>query len=404
MKHFTIQLVDAGRQTRQWSIWANTLTVGSDPRSKLVLPAPAARLVGAFRSDAAIELPFGQLLVTEDTPFQSHLWEKARDRIAKSRLLGWNEPGEKGKNARAAVLAGFGALFFFATGAMYLCRGPVRPADVGDLPSYIVDLVPEDKVVDPPKPVEPDPVVVPESGADQPIADPNQGGPTEARTVAQPPNSPAGVMAGSVLARANTDMGDLLGNQVDPNVSNMIDVIVAGPGGLRGSNQNGRAGDGDNRMVGIGGAGLGSGGRAGFGTGRGSIAGTMRAGLNSHGDDHGVALRPTISAPRPTDVELGGEVGSRSPESILRVIRTNIGGFRYSYEKVLRENPDVGGKIAMRFTIAPSGDIVAIEIVSSSTGVDALDAEIKEKARRMKFDSIEKGNVTVTYAFVLDRQ
>ena len=63
-------------------------------------------------------------------------------------------------------------------------------------------------------------------------------------------------------------MGDLLGSQVDPNVSNMIDVIVAGPGGLRGSNQNGRAGDGDNRMVGIGGAGLGSGGRAGFGTGQ----------------------------------------------------------------------------------------------------------------------------------------
>jgi len=43
-------------------------------------------------------------------------------------------------------------------------------------------------------------------------------------------------------------------------------------------------------------------------------------------------------------------------------------------------------------------------VVSSTTGVASLDDEIKDKARRMKFDSIEKGNVTVTYAFVLDRQ
>ncbi len=115
-------------------------------------------------------------------------------------------------------------------------------------------------------------------------------------------------------------------------------------------------------------------------------------------------MRPTIQPPRPTDVELGGEAGSRSPESILRVIRTHIGGFRYSFEKALKSQPDIGGKISLKFTIAPSGDITAIQAVSSTTGVVTLDEEIKDKARRMKFDSIEKGNVTVTYAFVLDRQ
>jgi TonB family protein len=101
---------------------------------------------------------------------------------------------------------------------------------------------------------------------------------------------------------------------------------------------------------------------------------------------------------------LGGESGSRSPESILRVIRSNIGGFQYSYQKYLRDNPNLGGKISLKFTIRPSGDIVEITIVSSNTGNGTLDEEIKDKARRMKFDQIEKGNVTVTYAFVLDKQ
>ena len=51
-----------------------------------------------------------------------------------------------------------------------------------------------------------------------------------------------------------------------------------------------------------------------------------------------------------------------------------------------------------------SGDIVAIKVVDSNTGDGELDEEILDKARRMKFDQIEKGNVTVTYAFILDRQ
>ncbi|MEK7395182.1 MAG: AgmX/PglI C-terminal domain-containing protein, partial [Fibrobacterota bacterium] len=111
-----------------------------------------------------------------------------------------------------------------------------------------------------------------------------------------------------------------------------------------------------------------------------------------------------INPPKPSDVELGGEAGSRSPESILRVIRQHIGGFRYTYEKYLRNNPNLGGKISLKFTIAPSGDIIQISIVNTNTGDGGLDDEIKDKARRMKFDQIEKGNVTVTYAFVLDKQ
>jgi len=225
-------------------------------------------------------------------------------------------------------------------------------------------------------------------GADKMMAgDPNAGGATESRTVAFSPSSPASVMRSSVMDQVPDGM---MGELADPNEANAIDVILAGGGGHVYKKGERAGGDGD-RMAGVAGQGLGAGGRSGLGVGR------MRVGVANG------TVRASIAPPKPTDIELGGEAGSRSPESILRVIRSHIGGFRYSYEKALRNNPNLGGKITLKFTIAPSGDIVAIEIVSSNTGDAALDTEIKDKAHRMKFDSIERGNVTVTYAFVLDK-
>lgn len=210
------------------------------------------------------------------------------------------------------------------------------------------------------------------------------GGATEARSVAWPASSPSATMRSSVMASIDDKPEGFLGEDVDPSQSNMVDVILAGGGGsIKKGEQGGRGASGGDRMATVGGTGLGTGGRAGFGT--------------------GAAARAKVAPPKVSDIELGGEAGSRSPESILRVIRAHLGGFRYSYEKVLRTNPEVGGTIVLKFTIGPSGDIVAISVAKSETGSAALDQEILDKAKRMKFDQIEKGNVTITYTFRLDK-
>ncbi|MBK8804995.1 MAG: AgmX/PglI C-terminal domain-containing protein [Fibrobacteres bacterium] len=236
-------------------------------------------------------------------------------------------------------------------------------------------------------------------GADHLITtSPSEGGSTEARTVAWPPSSPSMVMSNSVLDKINPGVDGMMGEDVvDPREGNMIDVILAGGGGnISKGDRGGRGADVDgDQLRGIGGIGLGNGGRSGTGTSpkKGVMAPVGKP-----------LMRGNIAPPKPSDVELGGDAGIRSPESILRVIRQYIGGFRYSYAKFLRDNPDLGGKITLKFTIAPSGDIIAIQIVSSNTGDGALDDDIKNKAMRMKFDQIEKGNVTVTYTFTLDKQ
>jgi len=404
MKHFTVRLSVPARQTRQWSIWADTLTVGSDPRCALVLPAPVAPRLGAFLRDAILDLPFGRLEVLEDTPDRLDRWEDARARIARARLLECREPGEQSRNARAAVLAGMG--FLSLVSVLVLLRignHPLPRVQDSTVAEFITLVIPEEKK-DPPPP--PDPVDQPSpQGSDQPDPDPNQGGRTESSSVAWPPQTPASVMERSVMSQISTSQDGLIGNDILPDEPNAIDVILTGGGGtLAHGNRGGlgASGDGD-RMAAVGGIGLGNGGRNGFGAGHGSTPGSMRLGTTG-GNGTGVALRTRVTLPKPTDIDMGGDAGSRSPESILRVIRQNMGGFRYVYEKYLRDNPGLGGKISLRFTIAPSGDILQIAVVASNTGNDTMDENVKDQAKKMKFDSIDKGNVTVTYAFLLDHQ
>ena len=208
----------------------------------------------------------------------------------------------------------------------------------------------------------------------------------------------------SILDKFNTQSEGMFGEPTDASAENVIDAILAGGGGhlTKGTGGRGASGN-DGRMDEQAGMGFGYGGPSGVGLG---VASSRQGKSPNFGKGSGnkVATRGVVSTPKPSDVELGGDAGTRSPESILRVIREHVGGFRYTYEKYLKENPSIGGKISLRFTIGPSGDIVAIELAGSSTGLAALDEEIRDKARRMRFDPIEKGNVTVTYAFVLDRQ
>jgi len=426
LHHWKVSLIKGNRVTREWSVWGSTLSIGSHPKAKIVLPPPFApkavevhqngqysvtNEAGASRSgtvslqDAVrFELDGWSFDIADNTPFKMALWSKARERMALAAKLGWRDPGESQNKVRFAVLGALALISILAMSGMVFLDHKPTVAD-SELPDIIVALVPEEQKEEKKEEEKPEPKEDAGGASDQKPTNPNEGGATEARTVAWPPSSPSAVMQNSVMDKIQTMSDGLLGEDVDPNEANMIDVILAGGGGsMKKGERGGRGagGDGD-RMAGVGGIGLGTGGRAGFGTGNGGTRkGNMALGAGGNGK--GMSTRARIAPPKPSDVELGGEAGSRSPESILRVIRQHIGGFQYTYQKYLRDNPGLGGKISLKFTIAPSGDIIAISVVASNTGNGGLDDEIKDKARRMKFDQIEKGNVTVTYAFVLDKQ
>ena len=58
-----------------------------------------------------------------------------------------------------------------------------------------------------------------------------------------------------------------------------------------------------------------------------------------------------------------------------------------------------GGKVTLKFTTAPGGEVVSIAVVSSTTGYAEFDSEIKGAVGRWTFSKVKSGNTTVTIPF-----
>ena len=91
--------------------------------------------------------------------------------------------------------------------------------------------------------------------------------------------------------------------------------------------------------------------------------------------------------------------GDRSAADIMRVIRQRTPGLRHIYEKCLKKKPGFAGKVTLRFVIAPGGEIIGIETVSSTTGFREFDSEIKNAVSRWTFPKSKGGNTVVTVPF-----
>ena len=70
-----------------------------------------------------------------------------------------------------------------------------------------------------------------------------------------------------------------------------------------------------------------------------------------------------------------------------------------AYNKYLKKMPGFQGKVTLKFTIAPGGEIISIALASSTTGYSEFDNEIKNTVGRWKFSKVKSGNTTVTIPF-----
>jgi hypothetical protein len=160
-------------------------------------------------------------------------------------------------------------------------------------------------------------------------------------------------------------------------------------GGMIGT---GRHGGGDARGT-IGLAGLGTigghGGKDGTGTGYGQ-PGTMRG--------HGPKVPPPIRAGTP-------EVhGALSKEVIRREIHRHLNEVRFCYEEGLRGQPDLQGRVAVKFVIAPTGMVQAAARASSDLGHGRTEQCIVAAVKRWTFPAPDGGGlVIVTYPFALQQ-
>jgi TonB family protein len=179
---------------------------------------------------------------------------------------------------------------------------------------------------------------------------------------------------------------------------------VFGPGGL-GSGIN-------NAMGGLQGTEMGdAGGAGGLGT-RGSGAGGGGnslgiGGLGTHGHGRGSGGYGNIDlggrGKGETRIVPGKTIvqGALSKEEIGRVIRRNLARFKYCYEKQLNANPNLAGKIAIYFTIAPTGSVADASVRETSMNDNNVEECALKVMRSLKFPQPRGGGVVVvTYPFV----
>jgi TonB family protein len=138
-------------------------------------------------------------------------------------------------------------------------------------------------------------------------------------------------------------------------------------------------------------------------TGRGS-GGINTATLSRSTGGGGLAGRDTTQVSAPVtgigaggpQVVRGGGAPSRSREEIELVFDKNKGSIFALYNRALRRDPTLQGKLVLRLTIEPSGAVTACEVVSSELGDPEMERKLVQRVKMFRFDAKDVARVTTT--------
>jgi TonB family protein len=197
-------------------------------------------------------------------------------------------------------------------------------------------------------------------------------------------SAPASIFGPSLAMGADAE--DALGNLSAEAIGDAYGV-----GGLSDHGSGEGGGGFDERTIGLGGSdGLHTiGRRGGGGGGSGYDAGV--------GALHGRRVHAPGFLPAAASVR-----GALDKEIVRRIIRRHINEVKYCYEQELVRRPTLGGRITVQFTIAPTGQVLASVLQSSTMANVRVESCTLQAVRRWAFPQpVGGGLVTVSYPFVL---
>jgi hypothetical protein len=87
-------------------------------------------------------------------------------------------------------------------------------------------------------------------------------------------------------------------------------------------------------------------------------------------------------------------------EVIQRVVRQHVARVQYCYERALTKNPNLGGKITLRWTITMTGAVSAAAVTGSDMDDAQMQSCIVNVISSMQFPAPRGGVVEVSYPFV----
>lgn len=150
-----------------------------------------------------------------------------------------------------------------------------------------------------------------------------------------------------------------------------------------------------------------SGGSTGSGQkGLGSLASAGGPGA-TQGKGEGTAVTERTVKGR-TEVGDGGDIGGSGDfdaSLVVAMIKKRIGAIRACYERELKRNPTLAGKVTIEFTIQPQGNVTGVKVAQNSTGDDQVGICVKNAVGGFRFSpGPEGGSVSFSYPFVFAPQ
>lgn len=137
------------------------------------------------------------------------------------------------------------------------------------------------------------------------------------------------------------------------------------------------------------------------GGGKGVSTGGVGAGKGAGGMGTGLAAGKTGSGGVGLIEEESEVVGGLDREVIAQYIKSQLGQILYCYERQLSANPELYGKVAVKFTIAGTGQVESQAINQTTLKSMPVEGCILNKVAKWKFPEPKGGTkVVVTYPFL----
>lgn len=104
----------------------------------------------------------------------------------------------------------------------------------------------------------------------------------------------------------------------------------------------------------------------------------------------------------------GGDIGGSGDfdaSKVVRTIKARLGAIKGCYERELKRNPTLSGKVTIQFTIEMRGNVTGVKVKENTTGDDAVGKCVAAAVRRFRFNpGPEGGSVVYSYPFVFAPQ
>ncbi|MFL5304072.1 MAG: AgmX/PglI C-terminal domain-containing protein [Polyangia bacterium] len=92
--------------------------------------------------------------------------------------------------------------------------------------------------------------------------------------------------------------------------------------------------------------------------------------------------------------------GELDPAMVAKEVRTRLGAIKACYERALKRNPNLSGKVVIHWTITQAGTVSGVDVEQDTLGDAEVASCIKSLVARWRFPAPAGGSVEVSFPFV----